>query len=56
MNTGRNYTIIALNEFLSVGSLHPYYIYNYQVAAYTIGIGPYSEPFSLQTLESGMLF
>ncbi len=35
-----------------LGSLHPYYNYSARVAAYTIGLGPFTELFYVQTNES----
>ena len=55
LHTGRKWTIVALDEALNVGSLHPYFIYSYRVAAYTVGLGPFSQPVSIQTLEAGKL-
>jgi len=37
----------------TVSSLHPYYTYNLSVAAYTVAMGPFSIPVSLQLPESG---
>lgn len=37
----------------TVSSLHPYYTYNLSVAAYTVAMGPFSVPVSLQLPESG---
>ena len=34
-------------------NLHPYYIYEFTVAAYTIGIGPYTMPINIQLDPEG---
>ena len=39
---------------LSLQSLHPAYTYRYRIAAYTIGLGPFSPPTSIRTDEEGM--
>ena len=52
--TGRSWSFIAVDTSLSVGSLHPHYIYSGQIAAFTIGLGPYTNLFYVQTQESGM--
>lgn len=41
---GTNYT---------VSSLHPHYRYQFAVAADTVGVGPYSSPIEIQTLQDG---
>ena len=33
--------------------LHPYYIYHFTVAAYTVGIGPYTTPIIIQLEPEG---
>ena len=50
--TGRTWSFIAVDTALSIGSLHPYYNYSTQVAAYTIGIGPYTNHYYIRTHES----
>ena len=35
----------------SVGSLHPFYTYNISVSAVTVAAGPYTEPYTIRTLE-----
>ena len=40
---------------LVIDTLHPYYVYNFYIsAATTVGQGPYSPVFSIQTPEDGM--
>lgn len=53
--TGRNWSLVAVDSHITLGSLHPYYNYSCVVAAYTVGIGPYSKPFYAMTDEEGML-
>lgn len=36
-----------------IATLHPFYSYNFSVAAVTIGIGPFSAPHTVTTLEDG---
>ena len=38
---------------LSVISLHPAYTYEYKIAAYTVGLGPFSTPINITTAEEG---
>jgi len=40
---------------VSIGSLHPYYIYECSVAAVTIDTGPYSSVINIQTDEAGKI-
>lgn len=56
LETGRFWMLPVLNSKTSafVGSLHPYYNYECKVAAYTIGLGPYTESIYLLTHEEGM--
>ena len=35
-----------------VNNLHPFYIYRYSVAAYTVAIGPFSAPMAQKLPES----
>lgn len=51
--TRREINLIAREDSIRVGPLHPYYIYTCQIAAFTIGLGPFSSPFSVQAGESG---
>ena len=44
---GKNYT-----EML-IGSLHPYYQYQFTIAAETVERGPFSNPVIVTTLEAG---
>lgn len=53
VNTGRNWTFVAVGNVLRVGSLRPGYVYSFTVAARTFGNGPYSVPINVRTLEEG---
>ncbi len=48
-HTGRQWTFFAVNTDLHVGSLHPYYYYDFNLSATTVGEGPYSSAFTLLT-------
>ena len=55
VETSRQWTFYSVNTFITVGGLHPYYNYCSQVAAHTvIGNGPFTDPFYVQTEETGM--
>jgi len=51
--TGRQWTFVVVDVFLHVGGLHPYYYYDCNVSAYTIGFGPYSSTYSVLTAAEG---
>ncbi len=53
--TGRvfQYTTTPNDRQLTVGSLHPYYIYHCSVVALTVQLGPYTSVFTIQTAEDG---
>lgn len=53
METGRFWTVTVYDQDLSFASLHPYYNYECRVAAHTIETGPYTDPITIQTNESG---
>lgn len=50
--TGRVFSLISEDESILLGPLHPYYIYTCQIAAYTVGLGPFGSPFSVQAGET----
>ena len=52
-NTGQQYQIQSTTDYVTLNNLHPYYTYNVQIAAYTIGPGPYSNIAILTTAEDG---
>ena len=53
VDTGLQYTWEAFTTELEIHSLHPFYTYQFTIAAFTVGQGPMSSPLSLQTLEDG---
>jgi len=44
VDTGRRYQMASFGSALTISSLHPFYTYTFSVAAYTVGLGPFSEP------------
>ena len=44
VDTGRRYQMTSFGTSLTISSLHPFYTYTFSVAAYTVGLGPFSEP------------
>ena len=38
---------------ITYNNLHPYYIYECIVAAYTVGLGPYTSPITIQLDQEG---
>ena len=53
LETGTTSTYTTTETTITISSLHPYYVYEYRVAAVTVAIGPFSLPVSLQTLPAG---
>ena len=51
--TGRVFTLRAEDATILVGPLHPFYVYECQVAAFTVGLGPFGQPFTAQAGETG---
>lgn len=51
--TGRSWTLHSPNLYLTLGSLHPYYVYVCRVAAFTVGRGPFTPYFEVITAEDG---
>ena len=49
-HTGRQWTFFAVDPDLHIGSLHPYYYYDFNVSATTVGMGPFSSQYSVLTL------
>ena len=47
------YTYTSSSTSLSLAHLHPAYTYQCSIAAYTVALGPYSEPFNVTTAEDG---
>lgn len=50
--TGQTYDLFTENMHINIGPLHPYYIYECSVAAYTIANGVFSSPFNVTTHET----
>ena len=48
------YYVIGSTE-IEITNLHPYYYYELSVSAYTIALGPFSEHYSIRTMEDGTL-
>ena len=50
---GRNFTVETTQPEVTVGGLHPFYMYSFSIAAITIAPGPYSDEYIVETLEDG---
>ena len=46
---------VAVDNFINVGALRPYHFYEFQVAASTTDMGPFSSPILVPSGETGML-
>ena len=56
IETGRPWRFHAVDTFITIGALHPYYNYSSQVAAHTVvGSGPFTHVFYVGTLETGIM-
>ena len=56
VETGRLFSLLSATNSLNVTSLHPYYTYNFTIAAVTIvGDGPYTMSITIVTLQDGRL-
>lgn len=53
-NTGRFWTFYSVDPSLLVSALHPYYMYECDIAAITTGTGPFASV-TIQTNEAGKL-
>lgn len=51
--SGERLILTSNSTTVMVDALHPFYLYNFVIAAVTIGPGPYSDIYSLMTLEDG---
>ena len=51
--SGEHFEYTSQETHLIINSTHPYYTYSVQVAAYTIGIGPYTDEFTVVTPQEG---
>ena len=54
-HTGINLTHIATYTSFTVLNLHPFYIYQFTVSAYTVAPGPHTDVYTVQTLEERKL-
>lgn len=55
LDTGANITfMVQSHTSLSVGDLHPYYTYQFNVFAVTVEVGPSSLDYQVTTLQDGM--
>ena len=52
IETGQRWRFYSLGDDLRLGSLHSYFTYQCEVAAHTVGRGPFSDPFRIKTLET----
>ena len=53
LESGRSFRLNSTKTNHLVANLHPYYTYNFSVAAVTVGAGPISDTITLQTSEAG---
>ena len=51
--TGHTFTFHPISPNISVRALHPYYIYQCRVAAYTVALGPFTSNLQIVTGEDG---
>ena len=49
--TGREFHFETELTTLTQTSLHPFYHYSWMIAAFTVGLGPYSSPLTVQMPE-----
>ena len=52
--TGRVITLTSTTTSITARGLHPYYMYECVISAFTIGVGPYSQVIRITTPEDGM--
>ena len=55
VNTRRQFQVVSTTTSISISSLHPDYTYQWTVAAFTIGLGPFSTSETISTPEDGGL-
>ena len=53
IHTGRSWTFQATDPHMNISSLHPYYIYECKVAAFTFVQGPFTNPLQIVSGEDG---
>ena len=54
--TNTSWTFHAVTTHINIGPLHPYYTYRCRVAAFTIGVGPFTTFFLVNSGEACKLF
>ena len=55
LESQENWTVETPHVAVTLNDLHPYYTFTIQVGAHTIGLGPFSYPQTLKTLQDGEL-
>ena len=50
--SNQTFVLVTKDTSIHVGPLHPYYLYECTVAAYTVDLGPFSSPVSVQAGET----
>ena len=53
VESGRHFQNTTTTTSITIPFLHPYYNYLCSVAAYTVGVGPYSSTLRVQMPEDG---
>ena len=53
LESGRSFTLNSTTTNYRVHNLHPFYTYNFSVAAVTVAAGPMNDNITVQTLEAG---
>ena len=53
LNTNIDFTVTSNSTQATIGDLHPHYSYKCSVSAYTIAVGPFSDPSTIQLEEAG---
>ena len=46
---------VSATTTIEITSLHPFYIYEWKVSAFTVGEGPYTSVLTISTPEDGKL-
>ena len=54
IETGNGNELSTTDTHITVSGLHPFYHYECNVSAVTIGAGPYTLPITIQTLQAGI--
>ena len=56
-DTGTSYSTNALAALEhTIGALHPFYTYTFSVSAVTLAAGPYTDDYSVKTLEDSKYY